>query len=90
MLVAITGVAGSGKSTLVHEVFIPEHPDAVVVDQTAIGRSSRSNPVTYLGTFDEIRKRFAEGDRQAGGVLQLQLEGRVPRVQGRRARSRWR
>lgn len=49
VLVCVTDVAGSGKSTLVHEVFARQQPDAVVVDRKPIGRSSRSNPFTYLG-----------------------------------------
>ena len=44
VFVCVTGVAGSGKSTLVHDVFVPEHPEAVVVDQTAVGRLSPLQP----------------------------------------------
>ncbi len=44
VLVAITGVAGSGKSTLVREVLVPQHPDTIVVDQSAVATSIRSTP----------------------------------------------
>ncbi|HST60981.1 MAG TPA: hypothetical protein VLK84_19920, partial [Longimicrobium sp.] len=44
VLTVITGVAGSGKSSLIDGVFLPEHPDAIVIDQSAVGVSSRSNP----------------------------------------------
>jgi len=60
VLVCVTGVAGSGKSSLIHGIFCQEHPDSIVIDQSAVGRSSRSNPVTYLGIFDLIRKEFGK------------------------------
>lgn len=82
VLVAITGVAGSGKSSLMQEVFIPEHPEAIVVDQTAIGRSSRSNPVTYLGTFDEIRKRFAKATGKPAAYFSFNSKGACPECKG--------
>jgi excinuclease UvrABC ATPase subunit len=47
VLTAVTGVAGSGKSSLIDEVFLRKHPDAVVIDQSAVGTSTRSNPATY-------------------------------------------
>ncbi len=49
VLTVVTGVAGSGKSSLIHQVFLRQHPDAVVIDQSAVGTSTRSNPATYTG-----------------------------------------
>jgi excinuclease UvrABC ATPase subunit len=45
----VTGVAGSGKSSLIHQVFLRQHPDAVMIDQSGVGTSTRSNPATYTG-----------------------------------------
>src|SRR5262249_26378949 len=52
VLTVITGVAGSGKSSLITEAFLSQHQEAVVIDQEAIGTSSRSNPATYTGIMD--------------------------------------
>lgn len=60
VLTAITGVAGSGKSSLMTEAFIPHNPNCIVIDQKQIGTSIRSTPATYVGIMDEIRKIFAK------------------------------
>jgi excinuclease UvrABC ATPase subunit len=59
VLTCITGVSGSGKSSLVHDVFVPAHPEAVVVSQEPIGRTSRGTPATFIGAFDKMRKELA-------------------------------
>jgi excinuclease UvrABC ATPase subunit len=82
VLVALTGVAGSGKSTLMQEVFLPAHPDAVVVDQTAIGRSSRSVPATYLGLFDVLRKRFAKHTGRPASLFSFNSASACPDCRG--------
>jgi excinuclease UvrABC ATPase subunit len=51
VLTCITGVAGSGKSSLIHEFFIKQYPSAIVIDQSGIGKSSRANPATYIGVL---------------------------------------
>jgi excinuclease ABC A subunit len=54
VLTCITGVAGSGKSSLIHECFAKQHPDAIVIDQSPIGKSSRANAATFIGVFDLV------------------------------------
>lgn len=82
VLVAVTGVAGSGKSSLVHDEFVAQHPDAIVVDQSAIGRSSRSNPATYLGLFDDIRKTFAKATGKPAALFSFNSKGACPACKG--------
>jgi excinuclease UvrABC ATPase subunit len=82
ILVAVTGVAGSGKSTLVHDVFVPAVPGTVVVDQTAIGQNSRSNPATYLGFFDEIRKLFGAETGKPASLFSFNSAGACPTCKG--------
>lgn len=60
IMIVITGVAGSGKSTLISGVFAKQYEEDVIkVDQTPITATNRSMPATFLGFFDEIRKSFA-------------------------------
>ncbi|HCC07257.1 MAG TPA: daunorubicin resistance protein DrrC [Clostridiales bacterium] len=59
VLTCLTGVSGSGKSSLI-EVFLKENPNSIVIDQSPIGASPRSNPATYTGAFDIIRKVFSK------------------------------
>lgn len=60
MLVALTGVSGAGKSSLVEEI-VAQHPDKVVlIGQRTIGNNRRGSIATYVGVFDEIRKLFAK------------------------------
>ena len=58
----ITGVAGSGKSSLIHKEFLKSHPESIVIDQSPVGKSIRSNPATYTGVFDDIRDLFAKSN----------------------------
>ena len=75
VLTAVTGVAGSGKSSLIDEVFLPEHPDAVVIDQSPVGTSTRSNPATYTGVMDDIRKAFAAANKVDAGLFSFNSKG---------------
>ena len=78
----ITGVAGSGKSSLIHQVFLKQHPDAVVVDQTPVGTSNRSNPATYIGIFDVIRKAFAKENKVDAGLFSFNSKGACDNCKG--------
>ena len=82
VLVCVTGVAGSGKSSLIHEVFCRLHPEAVLVDQSPVGRSSRSNPATYVGVFDAIRREFAAATGAAPGLFSFNSDGACPKCKG--------
>jgi excinuclease UvrABC ATPase subunit len=82
VLTVITGVAGSGKSSLIHQTFLPRFPEAVVIDQSAIGVSSRSNPATYTGTMDEIRKIFAKENQVNPALFSFNSKGACENCQG--------
>ena len=75
VLTAVTGVAGSGKSSLINEVFLVQHPDAIVIDQSAVGTSTRSNPATYTGVMDDLRKAFASANKVDAGLFSFNSKG---------------
>jgi excinuclease UvrABC ATPase subunit len=78
----ITGVSGSGKSSLIHQVFLKQHPDAIVVDQSSVGTSSRSNPATYIGIMDVIRKAFAKANKVDAGLFSFNSKGACDNCKG--------
>ncbi len=82
VLTVITGVAGSGKSSLIHQTFLRQHPDAIVIDQSAIGISSRSNPGTYTGIMDDVRKAFATANKVSPSLFSFNSEGACENCQG--------
>ncbi|MET9836019.1 excinuclease ABC subunit UvrA [Streptomyces sp. NPDC006385] len=82
VLTVVTGVAGSGKSTLVAE-FTAGHEDAVVVDQSSIGVSGRSTPATYLGVMDTVRKIFARETGAEPGFFSFNSAGACGTCEGR-------
>jgi excinuclease UvrABC ATPase subunit len=82
VLTCITGVAGSGKSSLILEIFLNQYRDAVVIDQSAIGKNSRSNPATYLGIFDLIRREFAQDSNSSPTLFSFNSEGACPKCKG--------
>ena len=75
VLTAVTGVAGSGKSSLVCHEFVRQNPGAIVISQKAIGTSIRSNPATYTGVMDEIRKAFAAANGVAPSLFSFNSKG---------------
>lgn len=78
----ITGVAGSGKSSLINDVFVRENPDAIVIDQSPVGKSSRSNSATYIGVFDQIRKEFASATGSNPSLFSFNSAGACPKCKG--------
>lgn len=82
VLTVVTGVAGSGKSSLIHQAFLKEHAGAVVIDQSAIGTSSRSNPATYTGIMDLVRKAFADENKVNPGLFSFNSKGACENCQG--------
>lgn len=77
----LTGVAGSGKSSLVTEA-LAKNPDVVFVDQDAIKGSRRSNPATYSGLLDPIRKAFAKANGVKPGLFSANSQGACPNCNG--------
>jgi len=81
VLVVITGVAGSGKSSLVHGS-IPAGAGVVSVDQAPIKGSRRSNPATYTGLLDPVRKAFAKANGVKPALFSANSEGACPGCNG--------
>ena len=81
VLTVVTGVAGSGKSSLVH-ASMPKDAGAIVVDQTAIRGSRRSNPATYTGLLEPIRKAFAKASGRKPALFSHNSEGACPACKG--------
>ena len=81
MLVVVTGVAGSGKSSLV-QGSIPPGAGVVSIDQHAIRGSRRSNPATYTGLLDPIRKAFAKANGVKAALFSANSEGACPSCNG--------
>jgi excinuclease UvrABC ATPase subunit len=81
VLVVVTGVAGSGKSSLVHGS-IPAGEGVVSIDQAGIRGSRRSNPATYTGLLDPIRKAFAKANGVKPALFSANSEGACPNCNG--------
>ncbi|MET9650912.1 MULTISPECIES: excinuclease ABC subunit UvrA [unclassified Streptomyces] len=81
VLAVVTGVAGSGKSSLVHGS-IPAGENVVSIDQTPIRGSRRSNPATYTGLLEPIRKAFAKVNGVKPALFSANSEGACPTCNG--------
>ncbi|MEV5330511.1 excinuclease ABC subunit UvrA [Streptomyces werraensis] len=81
VLTVVTGVAGSGKSSLLHGS-IPADRGVVAVDQTPIRGSRRSNPATYTGLLEPIRKAFAKANGVKPALFSANSEGACPTCNG--------
>jgi excinuclease UvrABC ATPase subunit len=82
VMVAVTGVAGSGKSSLIHGSMRRTDPSVTVVDQSAIRGSRRSNPATYTGILEPIRKAFAAANGVKPALFSANSEGACPECKG--------
>jgi len=82
VLTVVTGVAGSGKSSLINQIFVPEHPEAIVINQAPIGTSTRSNPATYTGIMDITRLAFASANNVDAGMFSFNSKGACENCQG--------
>ena len=82
VLTVVTGVAGSGKSSLINDVFLEQYPDAIVIDQSRVTANSRSAPATYTGIMDDIRKAFAKASGVSASLFSFNSEGSCPECSG--------
>lgn len=82
VLTAVTGVAGSGKSSLINQTFVRNYPDSIVIDQAPVSASSRSNVLTYTGVMDAIRKSFAKANNVDASLFSFNSKGACENCQG--------
>jgi excinuclease UvrABC ATPase subunit len=82
VLAVVTGVAGSGKSSLIHGCLPKHYPDAVYVDQSLSAGSRRSNLATYSGMGDAIRKAFATANKVQPALFSANSKGACPACEG--------
>lgn len=82
VLTVVTGVAGSGKSTLMKHEFLRQNKDAVLIDQSAVSANSRSNIATYSGIMDNIRKAFAKENGVSASFFSSNSEGACENCNG--------
>lgn len=82
VMTVVTGVAGSGKSTLIHGVLPRFYPETVFIDQKGIQASKRSNIATFTGIFDMIRKLFAKRNDVSPSLFSFNSKGACPACKG--------
>ncbi|WP_195851111.1 ATP-binding cassette domain-containing protein [Aerococcus tenax] len=82
-ITVVTGVAGSGKSTLIRDVFINKYPQATILDQSLPQASRRSNIVTYLKIYDEIKRLFAKENGVEKSLFSVTGKGACPECKGK-------
>ncbi|MDZ5034150.1 ATP-binding cassette domain-containing protein, partial [Clostridium perfringens] len=78
----VTGVAGSGKSTLIKDEFLKQNKEAVLIDQSPVGANSRSSLATYSGIMDNIRKAFAKENNVNPSLFSSNSEGACENCKG--------
>ncbi|WP_311054398.1 excinuclease ABC subunit UvrA [Pseudomonas protegens] len=82
VLTVVTGVAGSGKSTLVNRILLRHCPDAILIDQRGLGGTRRSSVSSYIGVLDEIRSGFAQASDQPASLFSNNAQGACPACKG--------
>ena len=84
VLTVVTGVAGSGKSSLIRDVFAKTYEDRVIlVDQSPVTATGRSTPATFLGFFDEIRKVMGQANGVEASLFSFNSKGACPVCKGK-------
>lgn len=82
VLTAVTGVAGSGKSSLIQGCLPKAHPDTIIIDQNLARGSRRSNTATYTGILDNVRKAFAKANGVDAALFSANSKGACPDCSG--------
>lgn len=82
VLTCVTGVSGSGKSSLIHGCFLRDYPQSILIDQSPVGKTSRSNPATYMGFFDSVRKAFAKETGEKSNLFSFNSKGACEKCNG--------
>lgn len=82
ILTLVTGVAGSGKSTLIKYEFLKQNKDAVLIDQSPVSANSRSSLATYSGIMDNIRKAFSKVNKVNVSLFSSNSEGACENCNG--------
>lgn len=84
VLTVITGVAGSGKSTLITKVLPEQFPNEIsIINQAPIKATNSATPATYLGIYDEIRRTFAKANNVPAGMFSFNSTGACPTCHGK-------
>ncbi|HFN9839445.1 TPA: ATP-binding cassette domain-containing protein [Enterococcus faecium] len=78
----VSGVAGSGKSTLVNQVFVKDFPESLLIDQNPIHTNKRSNPATFSGIMNNIWKAFGKENQVDAGYFSYNFKGACPECKG--------
>lgn len=82
-LTVVTGVAGSGKSTLIRSLFKGKYSEASILDQSQIKGSNRSNVLTYLNVFDKVRNIYAQQSGESISLFSYNGKGACPTCKGK-------
>ncbi|MBU5484270.1 excinuclease ABC subunit UvrA [Clostridium sp. MSJ-11] len=82
VMTVVTGVAGSGKSTLINQVLPKFYPDTIFIDQKPIQASKRSNIATFTGIFDNIRELFSKANHLKPALFSFNSKGACPNCKG--------